>query len=980
MRSLFLFFTFFIIVLNVRAQDVRLEWVKGLFGTNVVQYDLSTDKQGNIYIVGLYSGTMDADPGPGLYLFGGNGLNGSFVIKCNSDGVLQWVRSFNGITGGSHTYAVTTDDSGNVIVSGYFDGTVDFDPGPGVYILDHALVGSVFTVKLDGNGGLLWVRTFRDGNNSRVQAGENGALYIGFTSTISNGSIDLNPGPGVEMATVNGPNTLLMCKLDAAGNYVWGKSASGLVDRTQYFSLDNNGHIYITGYFTGIQDFDPGPGVYNLASAYTCVNMYVSKWDTSGNFIWARSMGGQAGTQTQVLGRSVKVDVLGHVVIGGSFTGTADFDPGLGVSNLTSTYTLLWLGTDIHVTKLDESGNLLWAKGIGGKDADWITDLDIDSAGSIYSTGRFTDTVDFDPDTGIQLGIAHITSSWFHNSDVFIHKLNAAGAFEWVKVIGGDGIDEIAGIALDTAANIYLNGEHNHTIDFDPDTSEFYLTDTMWGYGGFILKMSDACATSGSAPSLSSAALTIICPDTTANLNNLVTSSRPANIVLQWFTNNTHTGTLYSTPTTATSGVYYAFYYDSVENCYSKPAAVTVSNGGMNTPVFDTIPPLCIGQTTSPLQTVSINNIAGAWAPAWDHTATTTYTFTPVVGQCAVPVTKTVIIKQITNSTMKVSICDGNSYLFNGQYYTTSNNTAKDTLINAAGCDSIISLDLTVVPVHPITINEQLEGCGSIRYNGQYYFNDTLIRDTLLSQQGCDSIYHISSITVYPQNPVVISIDTFACKTLMIDGVSYDKSTYVQDTLRTVNGCDSVIRHINIDIVNFDLDAAATINNPYEGEYVYIHTSSTNSQSYKIIKWLPEALFEDQVAYSNNFKASTPGTINVLVAAMGRHNCVDSVAIPVEVRPYDPKIMLPNAFTPNGDGRNDVFMPQLNVDRAFTFLGFDVYNRWGQVLYSTSNINAGWDGSYNGKLQEQGVYYYTIKVRLLNNDIRSFNGELTLLK
>ncbi|MNS67493.1 hypothetical protein D3C72_1007480 [compost metagenome] len=120
--------------------------------------------------------------------------------------------------------------------------------------------------------------------------------------------------------------------------------------------------------------------------------------------------------------------------------------------------------------------------------------------------------------------------------------------------------------------------------------------------------------------------------------------------------------------------------------------------------------------------------------------------------------------------------------------------------------------------------------------------------------------------------------------------------------------------------------------------------------------------------------------VNVLVAAVGRHNCADSVTIPIQVRPYEPKIILPNAFTPNGDGRNDVFMPQLSIDRAYTFLEFKVYNRWGQILYSTSNVNAGWDGSSKGVLQEQGVYYYTIKVRLLNNDIRSFSGELTLLK
>lgn len=981
MKSIFLFFSFLLAVLNTHAQDVRLEWAKGLFAPNVIPYDLRIDKQSNVYTAGLYYGPMDADPGPGIYLLESNIATAAFVTKFNSDGVLQWARSFEGVYDVSNAFAVTTDDNGNVIISGSFTGTIDFDPGPGIFNLNDAVVGSTFVVKLDSNGNFVWVKTFKDGHNARVQADDNGGLYIGFTTTGMNGSIDLDPGTGVALVTVNGSITLLMCKLDASGNYVWGRSAAGFVDRFKYFSLDQNGHLYITGGFIGIQDFDPGPGVYNLAAAYTCSNMFVSKWDTAGNFIWARSMGGQTGTQTYVFGTSVKVDVLGNVVIGGHFTNTADFDPGFGVSNLTATYTFPGLGLDMHVTKLDASGNFLWAKGMGGKETDWISDMDIDINGSIYSTGRFTDTADFDPGAGVQLGTAHVTPSWPNNGDVFIHKLDASGAFEWVKIIGGDGNDDIGGIALDTAANVYLNGVYTPTIDFDPDTSEYYLTDTMWGYGAFILKMSDACATAGAAPTVSSATATIICPAITVNLNSLVTSTRPAGIVLQWFTNDTHTGTPYATPAAATAGTYYAFYYDPVNNCYSPAAVVTVSNGGTtNIPLFDPIAPLCSGVIASPLPTSSTNNITGSWSPAWNNAATTTYSFTPAPGQCAVPVTKTVVIKQVTYGTHSVSICEGSSYLFNGQLYTTANHTAKDTLTNAVGCDSIITLNLTVVPVNPVTVNEQLEGCGSLRYKGQYYYADTVVSDTLLSRLGCDSVYNIATIKVYPQNPTIISIDTFACKRLTLNGVVYTKSVYVQDTIRTVHGCDSIIRHINIDIVNFDLDAVATVSNPYEGEFVYINTSSSTGQSYEISKWQPAALFADQTAYSNNFKALAPGMVNVLVAAVGRHNCADSVTIPIQVRAYDPKIILPNAFTPNGDGRNDVFIPQLNIDRAYTFLEFNVYNRWGQVLYSTSNVNAGWDGSYKGVLQQQGVYYYTIKVRLLNNDVRSFSGELTLLK
>ncbi|MNU25649.1 Beta-propeller repeat protein [compost metagenome] len=978
MKSIFLFLSFLLAVLNTRAQDVRLEWVKGMFAPHAIPYDINTDKQGNVYTAGTYFGPMDADPGPGVYLLDGNGFDAAYVTKFNASGQLQWARSFASVGSVSDAFSVAADGSGNVYVAGYFSATTDFDPGPGVYNLDPLVAGFTFVVKLNSNGDFVWVKSFTYGYPVCIEAAESGSLYIGIGS--GSGSFDLDPGPGIDLVTPNGGNALLMCKLDAAGNYVWGRNMVGSVTKYQYFSLDENGHIYMTGYFTGIKDFDPGPGVYNLAAAYTCTNMCVAKWDTAGNFIWAKSMGGQTGTNHTVMGTSVKADAQGNVIVGGHFNGIIDFDPGLGIYNLTAIPSIFTaMQPDMHITKLDVNGNFIWAKAMGGKRDDGLVDLDIDSAGSIYSTGLFKDTVDFDPGPGVHRIAAHdaVTGA----SDIFVHKLNASGALEWIKIFGAGGDELVGGIALDTAASIYTTGILHAAIDFDPDTPVYNLTDTTWGHGGFVHKMSAVCPTSGGAPTLSSSTLTIICPDTTANINSLVTSTRPAGIVLQWFTNNTHTGTPYATPAAATSGTYYAFYYDAVNNCYSPPTVVTVNNGGTtNTPLFDAIDPLCSGVIASPLPTTATNNITGSWSPAWNNAATTTYTFTPAPGQCAVPVTKTVVIKQVTYGTHSVSICEGNSYLFNGQQYTTANNTAKDTLTNAVGCDSIITLNLTVVPVNPVTINEQLEGCGSLRYKGQYYYTDTVVSDTLLSRLGCDSVYNIAAIKVYPQNPTIISIDTFACKRLTLNGVVYTQSVYVQDTLRTVHGCDSIIRHINIDIVNFDLDAVATVSNPYEGEFVYINTSSATGQTYEITKWQPAALFADQTAYTNNFKALAPGMVNVLVAAVGRHNCADSVTIPIQVRAYDPKIILPNAFTPNGDGRNDVFIPQLNIDRAYTFLEFNVYNRWGQVLYSTSNVNAGWDGSSKGVLQEQGVYYYTIKVRLLNNDIRSFSGELTLLK
>ncbi|MNE99349.1 hypothetical protein D3C80_1980120 [compost metagenome] len=86
----------------------------------------------------------------------------------------------------------------------------------------------------------------------------------------------------------------------------------------------------------------------------------MAKWDTAGNFIWARSMGGQTGTNHTAMGTSVKADAQGNVIVGGHFNGTIDFDPGLGIYNLTAIPSIFTaMQPDMHITKLDVNGNFI---------------------------------------------------------------------------------------------------------------------------------------------------------------------------------------------------------------------------------------------------------------------------------------------------------------------------------------------------------------------------------------------------------------------------------------------------------------------------------------------------------------------------------------------------------------------------------------------------------------------------------------------
>src|SRR5262249_31786455 len=125
-------------------------------------------------------------------------------------------------------------------------------------------------------------------------------------------------------------------------------------------TVDSAGNIYVTGYFTGTADFDPGPGVYNITSA-GLPDAFVAKYTAAGRFVWARPFGG-GGASGRCLGMAIAVDGSGNVYTTGDFCGTVDFDPGSGTLNIESVDN----NTDAFVVKLDVLGNLVWAKTLGG--------------------------------------------------------------------------------------------------------------------------------------------------------------------------------------------------------------------------------------------------------------------------------------------------------------------------------------------------------------------------------------------------------------------------------------------------------------------------------------------------------------------------------------------------------------------------------------------------------------------------------------
>lgn len=162
--------------------------------------------------------------------------------------------------------------------------------------------------------------------------------------------------------------------LSAPGfGFAFGIGAGG-DDGGNAIAVDSSGNIYVTGAFQGTADFDPGPGVANLASAGG-FDVFVAKYTSGGALVWARSMGGVAYES----GKRIAVGADGSVCITGVLdSANADFDPGAG------TYTLSSAGShDIFVSKLDSSGNFVWARRMGGAGDDYGYGITVGTDGSV---------------------------------------------------------------------------------------------------------------------------------------------------------------------------------------------------------------------------------------------------------------------------------------------------------------------------------------------------------------------------------------------------------------------------------------------------------------------------------------------------------------------------------------------------------------------------------------------------------------------
>lgn len=254
--------------------------------------------------------------------------------------------------------------------------------------------------------------------------------------------------------------------------FKWVKGIGGIAHQSvASVVVDSDGNVYSAGYFSETTNVVPGNTTFSM-TAKGGYDIFITKNDSSGNFIWAKHIGGI----DDEFVTSLDIDQDNNIYLAGKFKSTVDFDPGTGEFNLTADND----DTEVFLCKLNTSGEFIFANqfavgfiGIGPSVAI--------SGENIYVAGSFSETCDFDSGTGT----FNLTAE---NQDGFYLKMNLSGDFIWVKQLKGNQDEVVYSIIADASGNLYSIGTFGTTADFDPGNGVYTLSQTNQNCG-YILKL-----------------------------------------------------------------------------------------------------------------------------------------------------------------------------------------------------------------------------------------------------------------------------------------------------------------------------------------------------------------------------------------------------------------------------------------------------------------------------------------------------------
>ncbi len=389
---------------------------------------IAVDNSNNVFVAGTFSGTVNFDPSvspdPAASFTAVAGQD-IFVSKYSLAG--QWI--FTKQIGGNSTEFVNKlviDKDGNLLVAGAFAGTTDFDPDPATTNSKTALGNyDAFIAKYSPSGSLLFAHQIGGtGYDEAFGAGTNNLGEIYLCGTFS-ATVDFNPSVSVtQNITVTGGSSrdAFFAKLDAAGNLLFAHGiGSTSADQANEIIADRAGNIVVAGYFFNTIDLNPDPIVTNNFVSAGSNDLFIAWYTNAGVYIRGIKTGGNGLDEP----RAISYDDGNNIIVAGRFSGTADFNPDVAVTN-----SLTGANTDAFVAAYSSTGQYIFASKFGAFDQDDALGLAVDTiTKAIYIAGHFDVSVNFStpgrPDAFLQTD---------NNANAFIARYSTvplASSFIW---------------------------------------------------------------------------------------------------------------------------------------------------------------------------------------------------------------------------------------------------------------------------------------------------------------------------------------------------------------------------------------------------------------------------------------------------------------------------------------------------------------------------------------------------------------------
>jgi gliding motility-associated-like protein len=381
---------------------------------------------------------------------------------CQID-VPKWVDDIGGPSSNCISSAVQVDKQNNVYVTGFFNGTADFDPSSAVYNLTATGTFDTFVAKYTTDGKFIWAISVGGGDYTQVNSmavDENG-------NSIINGQFNSILTAGGTTLTSQGGYDGFLIKFNTNGQLVWAKDiGGGGTDYGSQVTADSQGNViaslrYQSTVTIGSSSFTAGGGTFNGL----CL-----KFDPNGNFIWGVNIAD--GGDSEVF---TTVDPQDNVVIGGHFQGNDNINP-LGTPNY-----LNGNGDSEFAAKYTPAGMLMWVQDFKGTLVGNNINICSDSQGNVFADGPFQSALTFN---GASLNPTG-------NEDLFLVKYSSTGVFQSVKDIGGANASIFNyGIHASQDNNVFISGYFSGTVDFDPSPATTALV-TYHGEQDFFLAKYD---------------------------------------------------------------------------------------------------------------------------------------------------------------------------------------------------------------------------------------------------------------------------------------------------------------------------------------------------------------------------------------------------------------------------------------------------------------------------------------------------------